>query len=151
MMIARVRLFDDNDFVSYLWKPFADPPWRFFSTAVLLPSLSLHIQREPSCTPSYFTYSYWLIYFSSLQNLNFRGNKSMMFSAALMPGRTLTLQTVHIIKMIYVVLKWFVVTCPKCEHGRAYFMQIQIRSADEPSSIFYKCCNQTCNHQWREG
>ncbi len=25
------------------------------------------------------------------------------------------------------------VPCPKCEHDRAYFMQIQIRSADEPS------------------
>lgn len=39
--------------------------------------------------------------------------------------------------------------CPKCEHQRAYFMQIQIRSADEPSTIFYKCCQ--CGHQWREG
>ncbi|KAI8992546.1 putative DNA-directed RNA polymerases III 12.5 kDa polypeptide [Pilobolus umbonatus] len=43
------------------------------------------------------------------------------------------------------------VTCPKCEHERAYFMQIQIRSADEPSSIFYKCCNEECQFQWREG
>ncbi|CAO3616205.1 unnamed protein product [Cunninghamella blakesleeana] len=42
-------------------------------------------------------------------------------------------------------------TCPKCEHERAYFMQIQIRSADEPSSIFYKCCNDECEYQWREG
>jgi DNA-directed RNA polymerase III subunit RPC11 len=41
--------------------------------------------------------------------------------------------------------------CPKCEFQRAYFMQIQIRSADEPSSIFYKCCRQECGHQWREG
>lgn len=41
------------------------------------------------------------------------------------------------------------VGCPKCEHPRAYYMQIQIRSADEPSSIFYKCCS--CGHQWREG
>lgn len=40
-------------------------------------------------------------------------------------------------------------TCPKCEHGEAYFMQIQIRSADEPMSVFYKCCE--CAHQWREG
>lgn len=45
----------------------------------------------------------------------------------------------------------FTVTCPKCENTRAYFMQIQIRSADEPSSIFYKCCNNSCGHQWREG
>jgi DNA-directed RNA polymerase III subunit RPC11 len=41
--------------------------------------------------------------------------------------------------------------CPKCENTRAYFMQIQIRSADEPSSIFYRCCNAQCNYQWREG
>lgn len=41
--------------------------------------------------------------------------------------------------------------CPKCDHNRAYFMQIQIRSADEPSSIFYKCCLPQCGHQWREG
>lgn len=26
-------------------------------------------------------------------------------------------------------------TCPKCDHGRAYFMQLQIRSADEPSTL----------------
>lgn len=43
------------------------------------------------------------------------------------------------------------VACPKCEHPRAYYMQIQIRSADEPSSIFYKCCAVSCGHQWREG
>ncbi|KAJ1501885.1 DNA-directed RNA polymerase III subunit RPC10 [Coelomomyces lativittatus] len=42
------------------------------------------------------------------------------------------------------------VPCPKCEHPRAYFMQIQIRSADEPMSIFYKCCNLSCAHHWRE-
>lgn len=27
-------------------------------------------------------------------------------------------------------------TCPKCENNRAYFMQLQIRSADEPSAYF---------------
>ncbi|EGF83763.1 hypothetical protein BATDEDRAFT_8263 [Batrachochytrium dendrobatidis JAM81] len=40
-------------------------------------------------------------------------------------------------------------TCPKCEHSRAFFMQIQIRSADEPMSIFFRCCK--CANQWREG
>lgn len=39
-------------------------------------------------------------------------------------------------------------TCPKCQHGEAYFMQMQIRSADEPMSIFYKCCK--CSHQWND-
>ena len=41
-------------------------------------------------------------------------------------------------------------TCPKCEHKRAYFMQIQTRSADEPMTVFYKCCNPVCGHRWRE-
>lgn len=40
--------------------------------------------------------------------------------------------------------------CPKCSHPRAYFMQIQTRSADEPMTTFYKCCNHQCAHRWRE-
>ncbi|WFD35504.1 hypothetical protein MCUN1_002360 [Malassezia cuniculi] len=28
--------------------------------------------------------------------------------------------------------------CPKCDNNRAYFMQLQIRSADEPMTTFYK-------------
>lgn len=39
--------------------------------------------------------------------------------------------------------------CDKCGNRRAYFFQIQIRSADEPMSIFFKCTK--CSHQWREG
>ncbi|KXN68248.1 hypothetical protein CONCODRAFT_79818 [Conidiobolus coronatus NRRL 28638] len=42
------------------------------------------------------------------------------------------------------------VPCPKCEHTRAYFFQLQIRSADEPMTTFYKCCNQDCGNQWKE-
>jgi DNA-directed RNA polymerase III subunit RPC11 len=38
--------------------------------------------------------------------------------------------------------------CGRCGHRRAYFMQIQIRSADEPMTTFYKCSS--CAHQWRE-
>ena len=37
-------------------------------------------------------------------------------------------------------------TCPECGNKRAYFMQIQIRSADEPSTIFYKCTE--CKKLW---
>ncbi|CAH6776601.1 unknown_gene_4455 [Phodopus roborovskii] len=33
--------------------------------------------------------------------------------------------------------------CPKCEHPRAYFMQLQTRSADEPMTTFYKKCPET--------
>lgn len=40
--------------------------------------------------------------------------------------------------------------CPACSHGRAYFMQMQIRSADEPMTTFFKCCNNQCSHNWRD-
>ncbi|KAB0379244.1 hypothetical protein FD755_007028 [Muntiacus reevesi] len=40
--------------------------------------------------------------------------------------------------------------CPKCEHPRAYSMQLQTRSADEPMTTFYKCCNAQCGHCWRD-
>lgn len=36
----------------------------------------------------------------------------------------------------------------ECEGEKAYFYQLQIRSADEPMTTFYKCT--TCGHQWRE-
>lgn len=40
--------------------------------------------------------------------------------------------------------------CPReqCGNDRAYFFQLQIRSADEPMTTFYKCTK--CAHQWRE-
>mmetsp|Transcript_10748 Transcript_10748/g.16311 ORF Transcript_10748/g.16311 Transcript_10748/m.16311 type:complete len:116 (-) Transcript_10748:509-856(-) len=38
--------------------------------------------------------------------------------------------------------------CPACSCGEAYFMQMQIRSADEPMSVFYKCVN--CSNQWND-
>ena len=41
------------------------------------------------------------------------------------------------------------VTCPFCEHNKAYFKEIQIRSADEPSTVFYKCCE--CGKEWKDG
>ncbi|XP_020583927.1 DNA-directed RNA polymerase III subunit RPC10-like [Phalaenopsis equestris] len=41
-------------------------------------------------------------------------------------------------------------TCPKCHNGEAYFRQIQIRSADEPMTTFYRCCNDNCRFDWRE-
>jgi DNA-directed RNA polymerase III subunit RPC11 len=37
-------------------------------------------------------------------------------------------------------------TCPSCANNKAYFMQIQIRSADEPMTIFYKCTS--CSKTW---
>eukprot|EP00727_Mastigamoeba_balamuthi_P008998 m51a1_g4720 putative rna polymerase iii (110) ;mRNA; f:320462-320961 len=43
------------------------------------------------------------------------------------------------------------VSCEKCSHVGAYFLQIQIRSADEPTTTFYRCCNFKCGYQWRDG
>ena len=38
--------------------------------------------------------------------------------------------------------------CPHCMHHEAFFMQMQIRSADEPMSVFYKCVK--CGKQWND-
>lgn len=40
--------------------------------------------------------------------------------------------------------------CPKdgCDGDEAAFFQVQIRSADEPMTGFYKCM--TCGNRWRE-
>jgi DNA-directed RNA polymerase III subunit RPC11 len=42
------------------------------------------------------------------------------------------------------------ILCPTghCSGQKAYFYQLQIRSADEPMTTFYKCTS--CGHQWRE-
>lgn len=39
--------------------------------------------------------------------------------------------------------------CEKCGNTEAYFNEIQIRSADEPATLFY-CCTK-CGYRWREG
>uniref|UniRef100_A0A7S3IJY3 DNA-directed RNA polymerase subunit n=1 Tax=Strombidium inclinatum TaxID=197538 RepID=A0A7S3IJY3_9SPIT len=36
----------------------------------------------------------------------------------------------------------------KCSSKRAFFMQIQTRSADEPMTVFYRCVE--CHVQWKE-
>ena len=40
--------------------------------------------------------------------------------------------------------------CPSdsCTEKMAYFRQMQIRSADEPMTTFYRCV--TCGRQWKE-
>ncbi|KAH7699009.1 DNA-directed RNA polymerase III polypeptide [Aphelenchoides avenae] len=40
--------------------------------------------------------------------------------------------------------------CPRCTHEKAYFMQLQTRSADEPMTVFYRCANAECAHRWKE-
>ncbi|KAI5886135.1 uncharacterized protein SCHCODRAFT_01107091 [Schizophyllum commune H4-8] len=43
--------------------------------------------------------------------------------------------------------------CEACSHDRAYFYQLQIRSADEPMTtwalIIFRCAS--CGNRWREG
>ena len=38
--------------------------------------------------------------------------------------------------------------CPHCDNDEAFFMQIQIRSADEPMTVFYKCTK--CHKHWND-
>ncbi len=38
--------------------------------------------------------------------------------------------------------------CPECGHEKAYWWMQQTRSADEPTTRFYRCVK--CNHTWRE-
>lgn len=49
--------------------------------------------------------------------------------------------------------KWFkhkfdLASCNKCGHNEAYFIQMQTRSADEPTTIFFQCVN--CGNTWKE-
>lgn len=38
--------------------------------------------------------------------------------------------------------------CPECGHEKAYWWMQQTRSADEPTTRFYRCVK--CKHTWRE-
>ena len=38
--------------------------------------------------------------------------------------------------------------CPKCGNKEAYYWTVQMRSSDEPETIFYKCTK--CKNQWRQ-
>ena len=40
------------------------------------------------------------------------------------------------------------VQCPKCGNNEAYWWMLQTRSADEPSTRFYRCTR--CGYTWRE-
>ena len=38
--------------------------------------------------------------------------------------------------------------CEQCGHNRAYYIQMQTRSADEPMTVFYKCAK--CGRRSKE-
>eukprot|EP01125_Pyxidicula_operculata_P006988 TRINITY_DN2391_c0_g1_i2.p1 TRINITY_DN2391_c0_g1~~TRINITY_DN2391_c0_g1_i2.p1 ORF type:complete len:108 (+),score=13.27 TRINITY_DN2391_c0_g1_i2:131-454(+) len=39
--------------------------------------------------------------------------------------------------------------CQQCGHHGAHYHEIQLRSADEPATIFFNC--EQCNFKWKEG
>lgn len=39
------------------------------------------------------------------------------------------------------------IDCEKCGHNEAVWWMLQTRSADEPTTQFYRCTK--CNHTWR--
>lgn len=39
------------------------------------------------------------------------------------------------------------INCPKCDHDQAVWWMLQTRSADEPTTQFYRCMS--CSHTWR--
>ncbi|MFX0116275.1 MAG: transcription factor S [Candidatus Hodarchaeota archaeon] len=38
--------------------------------------------------------------------------------------------------------------CPKCNHNRVFYWQLQTRRSDEGATTFYRCTK--CEHTWRE-
>ena len=38
--------------------------------------------------------------------------------------------------------------CPKCAHPEMSFYTMQLRSADEGSTVFYECLNKACGHKF---
>lgn len=45
------------------------------------------------------------------------------------------------------VLPTIKIECPKCKHDTAVWWMLQTRSADEPTTQFYRCVK--CNYTWR--
>ena len=46
------------------------------------------------------------------------------------------------------VLPTIKINCPKCDHDEAVWWMLQTRSADEPTTQFYRCTE--CGHTWRD-
>lgn len=46
------------------------------------------------------------------------------------------------------ILPTIKIDCDKCGHNEAVWWMLQTRSADEPTTQFYRCVK--CNHTWRD-
>jgi DNA-directed RNA polymerase subunit M/transcription elongation factor TFIIS len=44
-----------------------------------------------------------------------------------------------------------VLQCAKCQCRKIFSFSKQTRSADEPTTVFALCSNNSCNHRWCEG
>jgi len=42
-------------------------------------------------------------------------------------------------------------TCPKCQCKQTHHYAVQLRSADEPMTVFIHCLNKFCKYKWRKG
>ena len=54
----------------------------------------------------------------------------------------------HVVHVLSDTAPLSAANCGKCGNDRAYYQQLQIRSADEPMTTFYKCA--ACGLRWRE-
>ena len=75
-----------------------------------------------------------------------------MFSVEMISGNMRTPRTVRFLTRTLRLSTDFsshrsVATCPKCDNGRAYFYQLQIRSADEPMTTC-TCALVSVHHLW---
>jgi DNA-directed RNA polymerase subunit M/transcription elongation factor TFIIS len=86
---------------------------------------------------------------TDLSNLNQYGKRRMMMMGAAANNNNMADLDILGGKSAWDNVDRTTIFCSKCcQQVLAYFVQIQIRSADEPMTIFYKCS--TCQFQWNE-
>ena len=41
-------------------------------------------------------------------------------------------------------------SCKQCNNNKCYYVEQQTRSADEPTTYYYRCTNKDCGYTWSE-